>query len=114
MSQKVVETDEIVENGHAEVEPNEMVDVKTSTMKEPVNEEEEKMEVDPVVIRRQSQNSENNGNDGTDNVTPVQTDNDNDEVRYKFLINFEHLLKFDCFSDGTGHGRSGRKCRTER
>lgn len=83
MSQKMVVADskDVEENGIAENEPNEVADVKSNGLKEQVvNEEEEKMEVDPVVIRRPSQNSENNGNDGTDNVTPVQTDNDNDEV----------------------------------
>lgn len=84
MSQKIVADDkEIVENGIAEKEVDEAADEKVSMPKEQVVEEEEKMEVDPVVIRRQSQNSENNGNDGTDNVTPVQTDNDNDEVTYE-------------------------------
>lgn len=84
MSQTIVETEtkDIVENGNADSEPNETTDVKSNGLKEQATEEEEKMEVDPVAIRRQSQNSENNGNDGTDNVTPVQTDNDNDEVHY--------------------------------
>lgn len=77
----VADSKDVEENGNAENEPNETTDVKSNGLKEPVvNEEEEKMEVDPVAIRRPSQNSENNGNDGTDNVTPVQTDNDNDEV----------------------------------
>lgn len=82
MSQKIIATDcpEIVENGNVETEVNETeTDVKINGQKEQTIEEDEKMEVDPVVARRQSQNSENNGNDGTDNVTPVQTD-DNDEV----------------------------------
>lgn len=74
MSQKtvVIESD-ATENVNQEPEATETVE------KEQIVEEEQKMEVDPVVVRRQSQNSENN--DGTDNVTPVQTD-DNDEVYY--------------------------------
>lgn len=82
----VTDSKDVVENGNAESEPNEATDIKSNGLKEQANEEEEKMEVDPVAIRRQSQNSENNGNDGTDNVTPVQTDNDNDEVYYNFFV----------------------------
>lgn len=66
----VIEND-VTENVNQEAEAIETAE------KEQIVEEEQKMDVDPVVVRRPSQNSENN--DGTDNVTPVQTD-DNDEV----------------------------------
>lgn len=40
---------------------------------------EDNLETESIISRRISQNSENNGNDTGENVTPVQTD-DNEEV----------------------------------
>lgn len=83
---EVVAEDEAKEEAVQEIEPPEA--------KIPDNieqsKEEDNVESEAIASRRVSQNSENNANEQSDNVTPTQTD-DNEEVS-NFFVGFFVLI----------------------
>lgn len=81
MSQKIDASDaaETCANENSDIEPSDSTETNNGCKNEQATNDDQKTNIDPVAVRRQSQNSENNGNDGVDSITPVHTD-DNDEV----------------------------------